>query len=370
MQQKNSSHAEIVSASSRYQYGFTLIELLVVVLIIGVLTAIAIPQYQKAVLKSRFSSLMPLAKSVANAQEAYYLANGRYATNVNALDIDVPNDPKIGVNISQDTDGSYAYVLAYNDDINANYIVYQAHSDNFPYNIHCEADKNDSSAQWLCDKGLNGEYLTSGKSLSGGNWETYILEGSEYDGTFSACSGTVPENLESNRSALPSVGIASCDENTGQYRYEWSNVGSANVCTGDRPYTCAGLSFDYQSYSSCWGNQPYGCAGTTYSKNNSSCSGSEPYSCADTNFMGGLTYCIGAAQNACYGAHVYGKSYCLASVVGGCNGVSYLFDEKGYRGCCRGNYCPIGSPMCNTHLVWERGDKCWGEGRTAVACAD
>ncbi len=66
---------------------FTLIELLVVVLIIGILAAVAVPQYQKAVVKSRAMESLTLLRAVVPAVREYILANGKFPSSFDDLSV-------------------------------------------------------------------------------------------------------------------------------------------------------------------------------------------------------------------------------------------------------------------------------------------
>ncbi len=70
--------------------GFTLIELLVVVLIIGILSSVALPQYTKAVNRAKSAEAWTIMKAIADAEEVYFLANDTYSSNLDELDIEIP----------------------------------------------------------------------------------------------------------------------------------------------------------------------------------------------------------------------------------------------------------------------------------------
>ena len=288
-------------------HGFTLIELLVVVLIIGILAAVALPQYKRSVIKSRFSTVMPVAKAVADAQEVYFLTNGQYARSKANLDIAAENEVNTEVSLSTaDEDENYNYVAAYHKDFpGARYIMYQKHSPKFAGNIHCEAKADDNDALWLCEKGLNGQFIAGG--VKGSGYKTYILAGSSTDTfcpTGATCDTTTGEVTAcasgyyvNNSTCAPcqDTNAASCD-----------STGKTTKCAqgySTRYNTTTCEEYDYSGHTVVDDGNYY--TGATFG-DKARCSG---YSNCSNSTFNDNSYCEHSVD--CIGATFNDKSYCI-----------------------------------------------------------
>ena len=175
---------ENISKSSQ---GFTLLELLVVVVIIGLLAAIALPQYQLAVDKAEFAKYQSMVSSLRDAYDEYVMLHGQGTKNFEDLSFSIPDSFTVVANffttncISNDNMwccmSDYKYVDSSNSwsakiycgkkDADFSIIYYQnlynTQGEKMDRRGLCIAKQNNTRANRLCDSiGIDKKILANG----------------------------------------------------------------------------------------------------------------------------------------------------------------------------------------------------------------
>jgi len=129
------------------QGGFTLIELMIVVAIIGVLAAIAVPQYQNYVGRAQVSEAISLAASAKTAVSEYYITNGSWPEDNAQAGVSEPTDIA-GSYVSQVeiADGTGLIVVS----MKANDVVDAIASKRLVFQPIPPEEGNDGTIQWDC----------------------------------------------------------------------------------------------------------------------------------------------------------------------------------------------------------------------------
>ncbi len=135
----------VIPRLTRNPSAFTLIELLVVVLIIGILAAIAVPQYQRVVDRARATEAVTQGRALVDAQVRYYLANGKITRDLEELDIEVSD--KLQWSCSANSDYCATHTV---QSSGASFEISRYNSNSM--SLWCKVADGKESAKKVCEK--------------------------------------------------------------------------------------------------------------------------------------------------------------------------------------------------------------------------
>ena len=333
--------------------GFTLIELLIVVLIIGVLTAVALPGYRKAVERSRVSDALTTMQAIAKSEHGWYLNNNSYTKDFANLDIEINGTINEG---ALETD-FYTYelldtgILAERN--NGDYSLYKDYESSqvlcMPGNhFVCENlipfTKEPCERVGMAWANTNTTCYANEEARCKGLYDDSLWKGTHcgYNGTSNitldegvTCKGWPCEkNIVNNGGVCDGPCQYSTVHNGGkcigntQNACNYSTITAGGLCTGTHWAGCRYLIVD-------GGECDNGCEASTI-KNGGVCSGYCQYPNVE---YGGI--CAPKVEGGCSFGWINDGGKCIANMPGSC--------ASGYygTGCCEGQYCGRDAPKCN-----------------------
>ncbi len=167
--------------------GFTLIELLVVVLIIGILSAVALPQYKKAVEKARLAEALQVVSNFQKGVDALCLADPNFSGEI--IGCSDETDNRCGV-LDIDVEGPLTCDQTDGDNCRGKYFAYDG------YGACKDTIRVDAMRYQNGDKNNDEEYELNVTRQSDGTWQKNCYDISDYPYSISICQSLAAQGWD------------------------------------------------------------------------------------------------------------------------------------------------------------------------------